>query len=291
MTYSLPTNIDSRPVTVIGAGTLGRRIALMMADRGGVVRIFDMIPEQRQAAKVFVDSELPALVPTIEGGAEGTVELHDDLATALRGAWLVVEAIPEKKDLKQTLFGDLDRLADADAILATNSSSYAAADIIDNVEHPERVCNLHFYVPPGMPGADLMSSGHTDPAIFDLLQTQLRKHGIFAFLASKKSTGFIFNRIWAAIKRECLMVVADGVSNPQDIDQMWMVNFGMDWGPFQLMDRVGLDVVRDIELHYMDERDGLPTNTIELLDTYIARGELGMKTGKGFYDYGGQAQG
>jgi 3-hydroxybutyryl-CoA dehydrogenase len=87
------------------------------------------------------------------------------------------------------------------------------------------------------------------------------------------------------------MVVADGVSNPQDIDQMWMVNFGMDWGPFQLMDRVGLDVVRDIELHYMDERDGLPTNTIELLDTYIARGELGMKTGKGFYDYGGQAQG
>jgi 3-hydroxybutyryl-CoA dehydrogenase len=80
-------------------------------------------------------------------------------------------------------------------------------------------------------------------------------------------------------------VVADGVSNPADIDQMWMINFGMDWGPFQLMDKVGLDVVRDIELHYLEERPGLPTNTIELLDSYIARGELGRKSGKGFYDY------
>ena len=88
-----------------------------------------------------------------------------------------------------------------------------------------------------------------------------------------------------AVKHAGLSVVADGVSTPQDIDQMWMINFGMSWGPFQLMDKVGLDVVRDIELHYMDERPGLPTNTIELLDEYIARGDLGKKSGKGFYDY------
>lgn len=285
MSFTMPQHIESRPVTVIGGGTLGRKIALMMADRGGLVRIVDQIPEVREAAKAYVEDNLPALVETIDGGAVGTVELYDDIAQAVPGAWLVVEAVPEKLELKKTLFGELDTIADADAILATNSSSFASGEIIEAVTHPERVCNVHFYQPPELPAADLMSSGHTDPAILPFLKEELAKHGVFGFIAAARSTGFIFNRIWAAIKRECLSVVADGVSTPADIDQMWMINFGMDWGPFQLMDKVGLDVVRDIELHYLDERPGLPTNTIELLDTYIARGDLGRKSGKGFYDY------
>lgn len=285
MPFSMPQNIESRPVTVIGGGTLGRKIALMMANRGGVVRIVDKIPQVREAAKAYVEENLPALVATIDGGKVGTVELYDDMAYAVPGAWLVVECVPEKLDLKKAIFGELDQLADPDAILATNSSSYASEEMIDHVKHPERVCNVHFYQPPELAAADLMSSGHTDEAILPFLKEELAKHGVFGFIAAKKSTGFIFNRIWAAIKRECLAVVADGVSTPADIDQMWMINFGMDWGPFQLMDKVGLDVVRDIELHYLQERPGLPTNTIELLDGYIDRGELGRKSGKGFYDY------
>jgi len=285
MSFTMPTNIESRPVTVIGGGTLGRKIALMMANRGGVVRIVDKIPQVRQDAKTYVEENLASVIETIDDGSVGTIELYDDIADAVPGAWLVVEAVPEKKDLKISLFGELDKIADDDAILATNSSSYASEEIIGQVQRPERVCNVHFYQPPELPAADLMSSGHTDEAILPFLKDELAKHGVFGFIAAKKSTGFIFNRIWAAIKRECLSVVADGVSTPQDIDQMWMINFGMDWGPFQLMDKVGLDVVRDIELHYMDERPGLPTNTIELLDGYIERGELGRKSGKGFYDY------
>lgn len=285
MSFTMPTNIESRPVTVIGGGTLGRKIALMLANRGGTVRIVDMIPQVRLDAMAYVEEMMPKVVKSIKGGRAGTIELYDDVEKAVPGSWLVVEAVPEKKDLKISLFGQLDRIADEDAILATNSSSYASEEIIDEVQRPQRVCNVHFYQPPELPAADLMSSGHTDPAILPFLQEELAKHGVYGFIASKKSTGFIFNRIWAAIKRECLSVVADGVSNPQDIDKMWMINFGMDWGPFQLMDRVGLDVVRDIELHYIDERPGLPTNTIELLDEYIARGDLGRKSGKGFYDY------
>ncbi|MCB1252815.1 MAG: 3-hydroxyacyl-CoA dehydrogenase family protein [Austwickia sp.] len=288
MAFTMPQNIESRPVTVIGGGTLGRKIALMMADRGGVVRVVDKIPEVREAAKAYVEENLPALAATIDGGAVGRIELSDDMAAAVKGAWLVVECIPEKLELKTAIFGELDQLADDDAILASNSSSYASEEMIGLVKRQERVCNVHFYQPPEMPAADLMSCGHTDPAILPFLKEELAKHGVYGFIAATKSTGFIFNRIWAAIKRECLAVVADGVSNAADIDQMWMLNFGMTWGPFELMDKVGLDVVRDIELHYLHERPGLPTNTIELLDGYIARGELGRKTGKGFYDYPAQ---
>lgn len=285
MAFTMPTNIESRPVTVIGGGTLGRKIALMLSNRGGTVRVVDKIPEVREAAKAYVDEMTPTVVKSIDGGKAGTIELYEDMADAVPGSWLVVEAVPEKKDFKISIFGELDKIADADAILATNSSSYASEEIIGEVEHPERVCNVHFYQPPELPAADLMSCGQTDEQVLPFLKEELAKHGVYGFVAAKKSTGFIFNRIWAAIKRECLSVVADGVSTPQDIDQMWMINFGMSWGPFQLMDKVGLDVVRDIELHYMDERPGLPTNTIELLDEYIARGDLGKKSGKGFYDY------
>ena len=176
----------------------------------------------------------------------------------------------------------LDSISD---ILASNSSSYPTSAFSDSVQNPARLLNMHYLMPPQATPVELMSCGHTDPAVIELMNKLLPSYGLTPYKVEAESMGFIFNRIWAAIKRECLSVVADGVSTPQDIDQMWMINFGMSWGPFQLMDKVGLDVVRDIELHYMDERPGLPTNTIELLDEYIARGDLGKKSGKGFYDY------
>lgn len=285
MTYSLPTNIAERPTTVVGAGTLGRRIALMFANRGGVVRIYDPSEDARTEAKKFIDKQLPVAVEKAEDGKAGTIELHDDLSTAVDGAWLVIEATPEDLDLKKEIFGQLDAAADQDAILASNSSSYASGDLIDNVNAPERVVNLHFYRPPDMNGADLMSSGHTDAGVLDLLQEVLPQHGISPFVAHAKSTGFIFNRIWAAIKRESLTVVADGVSTPEDIDQMWKVMWGSPFGPFELMDQVGLDVVKDIELHYISENPALSDKPIKVVDEYIQRGDLGMKSGKGFYDY------
>lgn len=282
MTYQTPKDIDSRHVAVIGAGTLGRRIALMLSDRGGTVRVFDTVAAACEQSRQFIDEQMPDLLKKIDGGKAGTVEFTDDMEKAVKGAWLVIEAVPEKLDLKKSLFGQLDKIADADTILASNSSSYACGDFIDEVEHPERVLNTHFYQPPKLNVVEMMSSGSTDPAIFELLTEVFPKHGLPTFLAMAKSTGFIFNRIWAAIKRECLRVVADGVSTPEDINEIWKVNFGMDWGPFELMDNVGLDVVRDIELHYMEEDPGLDDRPIRVLDEYINRGELGAKSGKGF---------
>lgn len=153
------------------------------------------------------------------------------------------------------------------------------------MKHPERVLNMHFYMPPVQNAVDIMSDGHTDPAIMDLLKARLPRYGVHPFEAHKESTGFIFNRIWAAIKREALSVVAEGVSTPQDVDEMWKINMGTPAGPFRMMDQVGLDVVPDIENHCADENPALPTGPRELLRKYVDAGHLGVKTGQGFYTH------
>jgi 3-hydroxybutyryl-CoA dehydrogenase len=287
MSAILPSSIASRPVTVVGAGTLGRRIALMFATQGGQVRIFDMAADARASAVAYVEQELPKVIETVvTNSAAGTVTASDDLAGALKGAWLVIEAVPERLDVKKQVFGQLDGLADQDAILASNSSSYPTRMFLDNVVHPERVLNLHFYMPPTQNAADVMGNEHTDHALIELLLQQLPRYGVHPFEAHKESTGFIFNRIWAAIKRESLTVVAQGVSTPQDVDEMWKINMGTKTGPFRLMDAVGLDVVLDIENHYVNEFPYLPTTARDFVKRYVDAGKLGRKSGEGFYsDY------
>ncbi|MFJ6251714.1 MULTISPECIES: 3-hydroxyacyl-CoA dehydrogenase family protein [unclassified Streptomyces] len=284
MAFVLPTRIESRPVTVIGAGTLGRRIALMFATRGGEVRIFDPNRAVAEQAVAYVAEHVGEVAATVEAGRPGTVVAHDDQADAVADAWLVVEAVPEHLDLKKRVFADLDRQADSDAILASNSSSYPTSRFVDGVTHTERVVNMHFYMPPKQNAVDLMSDGRTDPDVLSFLKEELPKYGVFPFEAHKESTGFIFNRIWAAIKREALAVVAEGVSTPQDVDRMWQINMGLKAGPFRMMDQVGLDVVLDIENHYAAENPHLPEGPRTLLRSYVDAGHLGVKTGRGFYD-------
>src|SRR5262249_30019041 len=162
MTFNVPNDYSSRPLAVIGAGTLGRRIALMFAAHGSDVRIHDLAEAQRDTAVDYVMNNLPVLSDQLPGVEPGDVSAEADMADAVRGAWLVVEAIPERLDLKKQIFGQLDELAEADAILASNSSSYASRLFLDKVHHPERVLNIHFYMPPKQAAVDVMSCGATD---------------------------------------------------------------------------------------------------------------------------------
>ena len=284
MSFDVPTDISTRPVTVVGAGTLGRRIALMFAAHGAEVRIYDLSAEQRRAAVDYVIGSLPALEDRINGLVPGNVSSDSDLAEAVRNAWLVVEAVPERLELKREVFGQLDELSATDAVLASNSSSYASRMFLDKVRRPERVLNMHFYMPPKQNAVDVMSCGKTDRDVIDFVMTTLPRFGFYPFEARMESTGFIFNRIWAAVKRESLEVVAEGVSTPPEVDRMFEINTGSSAGPFRMMDKVGLDVVLDIEEHYCAEHPEYPEGPRRLLRSYVGRGRLGVKSGAGFYD-------
>ena len=132
---------------------------------------------------------------------------------------------------------------------------------------------MHFYMPPGSNAVDLMSDGETDRAVLDTLLTVLPEFDIHPFEARRESVGFIFNRIWAAIKRESLAVVAEGVARPEDVDGMFKLNWHMPVGPFQMMDQVGLDVVLDIENHYADENPHLPNGAAGVATHLRRRGQ------------------
>ncbi|CAM3783434.1 3-hydroxyacyl-CoA dehydrogenase family protein [Tsukamurella ocularis] len=286
MTYAYSfDDIRNRPVAVIGAGTLGRRIALMFAGRGGEVRIHDPNADQARAAVDYVASTLPDLLARRGSGEPGNASVGTDLATALQDAWLVIEAVPERLEIKIPLWGEIDAAAPSDAIFATNSSSYASRLMSENIRDKSRLCNLHFYMPPTANAADVMSDGETAREVIDTLLTVLPEFDVHPFEARRESTGFIFNRVWAAIKRESLAVVADGVARPEDVDGMFRLNWQMPVGPFQMMDSVGLDVVLDIENHYAAENPHLPEGPRRVLHEYVDAGRLGVKTGEGFYRY------
>jgi 3-hydroxybutyryl-CoA dehydrogenase len=287
MPYTLPDDVDERPVVVDGAGTLGRRLAAVYIAGGSDVRVFDPSEDAREAARTYLDQHADDTKQTLGLSPErsGTLELAGDLEAALDRAWMVIEAVPEKVELKRSVFGELDRLAAPDAILASNSSSLPTSAFIDEVEHPQRVLNTHYQMPPELNSVELMSSGKTDEAIIEALMDKLRQYGFVPFHVLRESDGFIFNRIWASIKRECLMVVEEGVASPENVDRMWEIFTKPGVPPFRLMDQVGLDVVLNIEEHYAQVREGIPGGPRKLLRRYIDEGRLGAKSGRGFYDH------
>jgi 3-hydroxybutyryl-CoA dehydrogenase len=287
MTYSIPADADERPIAIDGAGTLGRRIAAVYAAGGSEVRIYDPSPDQLKAAVDFFAAESNEITQALglDASRVGSLEAVEDLETAVRGAWMVVEAVPEKLELKRKVFAELDEVTQRDAILASNSSSLPTSHMIDDVTHPERVLNTHYYMPPQLNAVELMSCGKTDEGVIEALMDKFPQYGLVPFHARRESDGFIFNRIWAAIKRECLMVIDEGVASPSDVDALWDMFVRQGTSPFDLMDRVGLDVVLDIEEHYASVRQGIPEGPRRLLREYIEDGRLGVKSGRGFYEH------
>jgi 3-hydroxybutyryl-CoA dehydrogenase len=287
MPHNPPADVDERPVVIDGAGTLGRKIAAVYAAGGSDVHIFDLSEEQREAARDYVEVHVAETqrMLGLHPARRGRVEISDDLQETVAGGWMVIEAVPESVDIKSEVFGDLDRLAEPDAILCSNSSSIPTSQMIGKVEHPERVLNTHYQQPPELNAVELMSCGKTEEGVIEALMEKFPQYGLVPFWVRRESDGFIFNRIWAAIKRECLMVVEEGVAPPEDVDAMWEIFTRAGVPPFRLMDRVGLDVVLAIEEHYAAVRGGIPEGPRKLLREYIDQDRLGVKSGRGFYEY------
>jgi 3-hydroxybutyryl-CoA dehydrogenase len=279
-------------VAVIGAGMLGAQIAIQAAFHHYRVTIFDLDPgsfgRSLELSKIRMQnsSRKPALSwPQMKKGAR-MVNPCTSLKEAVGGADLVIEAVPEDLALKRKVFKHLDTLAPRKAILATNSSSIPVSRLEKATSRREKCLNLHFYgLDQGKTIVDVMGGTRTLPRIMKAVKEWVQSIDCIPLTVKKEILGFCFNRIWRAVKREALYMWAGGYADFRDIDRGWMNWTGMSQGPFGLMDSVGLDVVYDIEKVYYSESRDARDRPPKALKAMIDRGELGVKTGKGFYTY------
>lgn len=279
-------------VCIVGSGYLGTQIGVLSAISGYIVSMQDVSSKALSGSGKAVEDYIQEWITEgriseqegkdIKGRMSYTVELAD----AIKEAGIVIEAVVERLDVKREVFKKLDELCDPGVVLATNSSSIKVSKIEGATRHPERVLNMHFYSHPWRRGVlELMRGTSTTDEAMEMARKFSYSIGVKPLIVLKESTGFIFNRVWRAIKKESLTVLDEGVASFEDVDRAWMSLYGTDMGPFGLMDRVGLDVVRDIEMVYYEESGDSKDKPPGVLLDRISRGELGVKTGKGFYSY------
>lgn len=274
-------------VTLVGAGTQGRRLAFMWSSQGREVHLVDPQKEQLSDSHAYIEQ----LRKRSDRGDQcfGAIRTHlpESLGEALQQSWLVVECVPERLPLKREMVAQLDEAAPSDTIIASNSSSYTISEIIEGLKlrNTARILSAHSYWPPETSAIEVMGHENTDPKIVDTMMDQCKEHGFTPFAVRGDSTGYIYNRIWAAIKREALLAASENVATPEEIDAIFKEVLKTPKGPFEQMDVVGLDVVLDIEEHYADKRKDIPTEPREYLKELIRDGKLGVKNGKGFYEY------
>ena len=279
-------------VCVVGSGFLGTQIGVLSAKSGYKVSMQDVSSDALSGSEKAVEGYIQEWIAAgdisepegddIKQRMSYTVELKE----AVQGAGIVIEAVVERLDVKREVFKKLDELCDPGVVLATNSSSIKVSLIEGAMRHPERVLNMHFYGHPWRRRIlELMRGTKTTDEAMEAAKTYSHSIGVRPLIVLKESTGFIFNRVWRAIKKESLTVADEGVASFEDVDRAWMSLYDTGMGPFGLMDRVGLDVVRDIELVYYGESGDPRDKPPRILLDKISRGELGVKTGKGFYTY------
>ncbi len=279
-------------VTVVGTGILGTQISMLSAHAGKKVKAYDSKEGAFIATyqKIYNDLKTREINPFIPWeqwpAARDGVEQIADLGEALRDADLVIEAVPENLELKKKTFKEIGYYAPQGAVLATNSSSIPISQIEASSGRPEYCLNIHFYLPlQGMNMVDIMGGTKTLPEVLERGVQYILSLGCVPLKVKKEILGFCFNSVWRAIKRQTLYLWANGFVDFQDVDRAWMIFTKMKEGPFALMDKVGLDVVYDIEMVYYRESRDPKDKPPEALLEKVKKGDLGVKSGKGFYTY------
>ena len=273
---------------MVGTGTLGTQIAMQAADANYQVKVFDVNQESFENA-LLNNKGIEKLVTKNKWvTCRENIQYFDSIENAVKDSDLVIEAVPEDLNLKLAVWQDLGLKSKPNAILATNSSSIPVSRLEDNSGSPERCLNLHFYI--GMNMIDVMEGTMTLPQVFEKGILWVRTLGCIPLTVKKELLGFCFNRVWRAVKREVLGMWAKGFVDFRDVDRAWMIFNGMKvspdcFGPFALMDKVGLDVIYDIEMVYYNDSKDPKDHPPKELKEKIERGELGVKSGKGFYSY------
>jgi 3-hydroxybutyryl-CoA dehydrogenase len=270
-------------ISIIGTGYLGKQIIEKSLLYNYNVKAYDINKEDLDTFTADMKLKIK------KEGLKADITPHYILSEAIKDADLIIEAVPEKLELKREIFSQIDKIAAVHAIIATNSSSIPISKIEDVVKRRDKVLNIHFYDLFKMPIADIMRGTQTSEETFKQGKSWLESIEITPLEVKKECYGFVMNRIWRAIKKDCLKIWAGGHADIETVDKAWKIFcqyfIETNYGPFNYMDRIGLDVVFDIEMSYFKNSgypDDKPPNELKEM---VERGELGVKTGKGFYSY------
>ncbi len=283
-----------RTVVLVGAGTMGPGMAAMFATHGFDVRLTDIKPEILERAKVTVDAVCKVL---IGGGilaseqaeaAKTRIRYTLDAGEAVRGADLVVEAIPERLDLKRKFFAEAERLAAPDAILASNTSGIPITELGKAVQRPERVVGMHWSNPPHLiPVIEIIKGERTSDDTIAATRRVVERLDMIPVLVRRDVPGFVENRILYAIMREALHLLEEGIASAEDIDTIvkWGIGYKLAViGPLELLDVAGLDIYHSVA-SYLNADLSSRRDVSPLILQKVEAGELGIKTGRGLFAY------
>ena len=283
------TDLHFQHVAVLGAGTMGAGIAQVCAQAGSTVVLCDISEE-------FVNKGMERIAAFLQKGVDkgktteaqrdetlSRISTSTDRAAACADVDLVVEAVPEKLELKNGIFQELGALVKPTCVLASNTSSLSLAKVFDGVPGPERCIGWHFFNP--VPIMKLLELVRTDATSDDTIKRSqeygrlLQKEPILV----KDSPGFASSRLGVCLGLEAIRMLESGVASAEDIDKAMVLGYGHPMGPLKLTDLVGLDVRLAIADYLRDELSLEGFAAPELMRTMVAEGKLGKKTGQGFY--------
>jgi len=282
--------MEIRTIAVLGAGTMGHGIAHAAAAGGYQTRMYDVsdaaVEKGRAAIEQIVRKgvELGKLDAADAGALLGRLTVTTSLNDALQGSDFVIEAAPEKIDLKLQLFADIQNFAPAAAVVATNTSALSVTEMAGSLQNPRRVAGMHFFNPVHkMKLVEIVQALESAPETLHAIEGVAGRMAKETVLV-RESPGFITTRVNATIGNEAFYMLMEGVASARDIDKALKLGLNHPMGPFELVDLVGLDTRLSI-LEYLHRSMGEKYRPCPLLAQYVKAGRLGRKVGRGVYDY------
>jgi 3-hydroxybutyryl-CoA dehydrogenase len=281
-------------IAVIGAGLMGHGLAQIFAVKGYRVSLVDMKDELLDEALKNIQSNLTIMAGAGIGNlddikpAMARIKTTVDLKEAVSEAHFVVEAVSENLELKQEIFRELDSICSKETILATNTSVISISEIAAKSKNRDRIVGTHFWNPPHLiPLVEVIKAKDTSKETLDRTMALMADVGKKPVWVKKDVPGFLANRLQHALWREAISIVEQGIADPEEVDQAVKNSFGLRLpvlGPIENADLVGLDLtfaIHDYVLRHIEDSHG-PS---PILKEKVAKGELGLKTGKGFKDW------
>jgi len=282
---------DIETVAVLGAGNMGHGITEVAALAGYDVRMRDINEELVEDGYDQIEWSLDKLVENDRIGEDEAEAARDritplvDLSEALDGVDVVIEAVPERMDIKKDVYADVEEHAPDEAVFATNTSSLSVTELSEVTDRPEQFCGMHFFNPPvRMQLVEVISGAHTSEETLDAVEQLAEAFDKSPVRVRKDSPGFIVNRVLVPLMNEACWIVDGDVATVAEVDSTTKFDMGLPMGAFELGDQVGHDVTLHV-LEYMHEVLGDAYEPAPLLESKVESDELGKKTGQGFYDY------